>query len=345
MHEIQKFISNPKTGLFSEPKLYKKLHEEGYKITHKQLKDIINKTYFYQITKQSRKPKVFNSVYASDVFECLQMDVMDYSRYEKHKYKYIFCIIDVYSRYGFAFALTNHRASTILECLEKIFDKHGFPKNINCDLEFNNKTLTDYAERNNIKMHYSEANDTIKNVIVERWNRTIANLLQKNRNASKDYDWYSYLSEVVDNYNHSYHRTIKEKPFDIFNGITTSKQNIIKYDHQFKVGDKVRIQNKKELFDKGDVTTFSKDVYVVESIKKNKIFLAGVERSFQPHQLKLENELIHFIPNEQQENDYIIEKRNRKQSNILKSEDINKDNIITTPRVRKQKKLIDYDYE
>ena len=59
---------------------------------------------------------------------------------------------------------------------------------------------------------------------MERWNGTIARLLQKYRIATGNYDWPSYLDDIVYNYNHTYHSTIKEIPADVFDGLVKSQQ-------------------------------------------------------------------------------------------------------------------------
>ena len=94
MKDIESFIYDPKTGLSSVGKLYKKLIKEGCGITQNELKELLDKQYIYQVNKQDNKPKQFNTIYAKDIGDNYQMDLLIYDRFEHHKYKYIFNVID-----------------------------------------------------------------------------------------------------------------------------------------------------------------------------------------------------------------------------------------------------------
>jgi len=347
-NDIKKFIYNPRQGLVSEDKLFKKLKSEGYNVTKNELKNIIKDQFFYQVTKPQRKPHKFNIIWSPYVGYNVQMDIMVYDRYEFHNYKYILCIIDVHSRYALCRGMTNREDKTILDKMKSIFDEFEFiPKTINCDLEFDTKNIKQWATDNDVKFFFSEAYDTIKNGIVERFNGTLASLLQKYRIASKKYDWNKYLDDIVYNYNHTYHSTIKAIPADVFDGKDINHQKFQKkIENKFHIGDKVRIKHKKTVFTKGDATTYSDDIYIIDDIDKNKIYLIGEERSYQPHQLTLAN-AIYYNDDDQDEIEEITfkkERAKRNQTKKLQKEDLNENNIIETKRNRKKKQDNDYIY-
>lgn len=342
---INKFLSNPKTGLYSVDKIYRKLKQEGYDESYADVKKHIDNLFFYQVNKNERKPKKFNTIYATEIFKSCQMDIMDYGRYEYNKYRYIFCFVDVYSRYGFAFPLTNHRTKTIIDKLDEIFEMVGiYPQNINCDLEFDTNEMQKYAEKHNINFYFSEPYDIIKNSIVERWNRTLAGLLQKYRTATKKYNWNTYLPDIVYNYNHTYHRTIKATPASIFEGEENNNQPISIVKHKLKVGDKVRIIIHKDAFTKGDVYTYSNDVYVVEKINGNKIYLYGKTKSYKPYELQKTKNIVEWNNPDDEERIYESNKRQKKHDKILNDLNIDKSNIVSTKRIRTQKKRDDFIY-
>ena len=343
---ITDFIYNPKTGLYSADKLLRKLKDDGYNITLSELNDMLNSQYFYQVNKSERKPKKFNTIYSTGVFKSCQMDIIDYSRYEYNKYKYIFCFIDVYSRYGWAFPLTNHRTETIISKLQQICDEVGeYPQNINCDLEFDTNEMKKFAHMHNINFYFSEPYDIVKNSIVERWNRTLNGLLQKYRTASNKYDWYKYINDIVYNYNHTYHRTIKDLPINIFEGDSQNYQPIYNVKNKFKVGDKVRTIIHKDAFTKGDVKTYSNDVYIIEKIMGNKIYLDGIRKSFKPYELQLTKNIVFWNDdNEEEERIHMDNQRIRKDKRLLNKLDLERENILTDKRKRTQKKRND-DFE
>ena len=64
---------------------------------------------------------------------------------------------------------------------------------------------------------------------------------------------------------------MKATPKEVFDGTKPSLAKKIYLIPSFKVGDQVRIKNKKKVFDKEDVLSYLKEIYIVDSIKKNKI--------------------------------------------------------------------------
>ena len=120
-------------------------------------------------------------------------------------------------------------------------NRNSYPVN-----EFDTKEFTKYCIENNIGVNYSEPLEIQKNSIVERFNKTLAGYIKKIREALKIYNWVEYLPELLDNYNHQYHRTIRNTPYDIFYNKGKNKQDILIVPRTFKVNDKVRLRLKKK---------------------------------------------------------------------------------------------------
>ena len=343
--EIFEFINNPKLGLYSVDKLLPKLKAYDLNISRKDLKQLLNEQLFNQLTKVQVKPKHFNQIYAPSVLDNLQMDIMVYNRYRYHNYQYILCVVDVYSRYAVCRAMTNRNNETILKNMKDIFSLIGIPKSINCDLEFDTKEIEKYADKHQINFYFSEANDVIKNGIVERFNRTISNLIQKYRISSGDYNWPKYLNDIVDNYNTTIHSTIKARPIDVFSGDDLNHRLIQKkIVNRFEIGDVVRTKNEKSIFEKGDAITYSKDTYIVDEIDGNRVYLIGVNRSYQPHQLIKANSIAYRHKNPEQEIEHAKQTKEAKQRRVLKRDNIDEYNLRSTKRVVKGTKHKDYVY-
>ncbi len=179
--------------------------------------------------------------------------------------------------------------------LKDIFDRTGMPTSINCDNEFNTKSFKEFAAKNNIKIHFSEPNDLNKNAIVERLNRTIAQLLQKWRTATSQRAWYRILPDVVENYNNTFHRTIKAKPNDVFHGKDKNHQEVIILEPKLKVGHRVRVMLQKKVFAKGDRQKFSKEVYEIIERIGHRFKLQNIESQVKPRELFKEYELQKII--------------------------------------------------
>ena len=104
---------------------------------------------------------------------------------------------------------------------------------------------------------YSTHNEG-KSVVAERFIKTL---------KSKIYEL-DKLDDIVDEYNNTYHTTIKMKPIDVKDNtyINTSKE-INHKDPKFKVGDRVRISKYKNIFAKGYIPNRSEEVFVIKKVK------------------------------------------------------------------------------
>ena len=68
-------------------------------------------------------------------------------------------------------------------------------------------------EDHNIKIYYTHSN--LKAVIIERFNRSLRELMMKSFVKSNNTVWYNILPELIKTYNNRYHRTIKMKPINV----------------------------------------------------------------------------------------------------------------------------------
>ena len=84
---------------------------------------------------------------------------------------------------------------------------------------------------------------------------------------------FDVLDDIVDEYNNTYHRTIKMKLIDVgddsfaeYNGIAFNEESNEK-DPTFKVGHHFRILKYKNVFAKGYTPNWSEQIFVVEKVK------------------------------------------------------------------------------
>ena len=79
------------------------------------------------------------------------------------------------------------------------------------------------------------------------------------------------LDDIVDQYNNTYHSTIKMKPVDVNSNtyIDSGKEIINNKDPNFKVGDNVRITKYKNIFAKGYTPNWSEEVFLIKKVKNS----------------------------------------------------------------------------
>ena len=114
---------------------------------------------------------------------------------------------------------------------------------------------------------YSTHNEG-KSVAAEGFIRTIKSKIYKYITSISKNVYIDKLDDIVDEYNNTYHTTIKMKPIDVKDNtyINTSKE-INNKDPKVKVGDHVRISKYKNIFAKGYMPNWSEEVFVIKKIK------------------------------------------------------------------------------
>ena len=114
---------------------------------------------------------------------------------------------------------------------------------------------------------YSTHNEG-KSVVAERFIRTIKKKIYKYMTSISRNVYIDKLDDIVNEYNNTYHRTIKMKPIDVKDNtyIITGKEFNDK-DPKFKVGDHVRISKYKNIFPKGYTPSWSEEIFVIKEIK------------------------------------------------------------------------------
>ena len=115
--------------------------------------------------------------------------------------------------------------------------------------------MVKFFEIHNIKIYYTHSN--LKSVIIERFNRSLRELMMKEFVKNNNTIWYDILPNLIKTYNDRYHHTIKMKPIDVNKSNekhiknTIYSYNITNRIPKFKINDIVRISLKRrELFDK-----------------------------------------------------------------------------------------------
>ena len=95
-------------------------------------------------------------------------------------------------------------------------------------------------------------NNEGKSVFAERFIRTLKNKIYEYMTSVSKNVYIDKLDDIVDEYNNTYHRTIKMKPTDVKdNTYIDFEKEVNDKDPKFKVGDHVRISKYKNIFAKG----------------------------------------------------------------------------------------------
>ena len=127
------------------------------------------------------------------------------------------------------------KISDIKPCFQKIF-KERKPKFIWSDKEssFFSKEMLKFFEDNNVRIYY--ANSNLKSVVIERFNRSLRELMMKEFVKNNNTVWYNILRKLIKFYYNRYHNTIKDKPIYINKSNEKCIKNTI---YQYNITNKI----------------------------------------------------------------------------------------------------------
>lgn len=272
------------SGFLGADKFYTWLKTNRHpNVTHKQIQSFLEDQAGWQLTKQQNLPRQYSSWWVRYPAQQYQIDLMVYDRYTIDKYKYVLCMVDIYSRYANARALTNKMMSNLIEKLEEMMKENeeimahggdGVPEQISADNEFNTNTFKDAMRELGVQeFFFSDPYELHHNPIVERFHRTLARRMQRYRQQTRDRYWPAFLKDVILAYNKSTHRTTHATPYDIFTGKHRNYQLYKEVGKVFHVGDFVRYRLDKPILRKGDRLLWSSKIYIIERIVGSRYML------------------------------------------------------------------------
>ena len=176
----------------------------------------------------------------------------------------MWCVIDIFSKYAWIVPLKDEKGVTIVYAFQKSLDdsmeSHSArkPNKIWVDKgsEFYNSYFKKWLNDNGIEM-YSIHNEG-KSVVVERFIKTLKTKIYKHMTSISKKVYIDKLDDTLNEYNNTYHRTIKMKTVDVNDNTYIhsmelhstefhSSQKINDKDPKFKVGDHVRISKYKNI--------------------------------------------------------------------------------------------------
>ena len=226
--------------------------------------------------KPPRKNYLTNKIIYNHIDEIWSVDLADFSDYKisnNKGFRYIFIVIDNFSKYLWALPLKNKYSQTITnEFSNLLTTSKRKPLQIESDrgTEFYNSIFQNYLKGKRIQ-HYSRYTDKGPS-IAERVIRTVRNLLKKPIFLAGNADWLSELPSVSKKYNNTIHNSIKMTPIQAskkinekveYNNLQDKRQ---KQKPKFQLGQLVRTADIKRVFSKRDSTNYSYKLYTITEV-------------------------------------------------------------------------------
>jgi Integrase core domain/Chromo (CHRromatin Organisation MOdifier) domain len=271
--QLKKTYYNANTGYGGIDDLSRKTGQKPGKV-----KEFLDQQDVYTLHRPIRKKFARRKVYVHKIDEQWQADLVDMNLKEfgnlNHPFKYILTVIDCFSKYTWAVPIKNKTGDEIVAAFTRIFtDYKRIPNKIQTDAgtEFYNSKVKKLFKENKIDL-FSTKSD-LKASIIERFNRTLKEKMWKVFSERNIYKWIDFLQDLVENYNTSYHRSIKMTPNEASKSENEPKvhENLFETEKiikpgKFKIGDKVRIARYKSRFDKGYMPNYTTEIFVIYKV-------------------------------------------------------------------------------
>lgn len=277
---------------FGRDRLYPLVASHG--ISRRQVAHWLSRQATNQIFYPARLRKTFKTLVPSAPFHTIQMDLIDLGQFADPPLKFLLTAIDTFSKYAFAEPLSSKAEVPVSKAIIKVLDDidkvrkdnslsaETYPvKVIKSDngKEFKNKRLTPLLSERGITQVYGTPHTPQGQGLVERFNKTLKELIKKNLLLTDNKSWKAILPTLVQNYNNTFQDTIRYSPSDSFKHIDQIRTRLEDRPTKgtkklpslppIEKGDTVRIQLPREKSKKGG-ENWSVDTYVVSAIRKGR---------------------------------------------------------------------------
>ena len=178
--------------------------------------------------------------------------------------RYLLCEIYVFTKYAWVKLLNDKKVKTVLNAFIEILNESNRQTNklwVDQGREFYNKRFQEWLDNNNILM-YSTHNEG-KSVI-----KTLKAKINKQITSNDSKFYLSYLNKLVDQYNNTYNYSIGKKPINTGYSALNEKIETNPKAPKFKVNDRVRITEYKNVFSKGYTKNWSREIFIIDSVLK-----------------------------------------------------------------------------
>lgn len=188
-NHLQSLYYNPKTGLRGIISLYENARKSGLNVTKNQVRDFLKKLELSQVFHTKKTVSYPYPLFAQSAFSRMQLDLLDKNieiPRMNNNTKFLMCMIDVFSRYGFVRPLKSKSENEVLQAFKSIINEIHMkwkvtPKRLDSDNEssFMSRTFTCYCISVGMTQRFSDPGDFKSKGVVESWNKTIRNLIAR----------------------------------------------------------------------------------------------------------------------------------------------------------------------
>ena len=253
--------------------LYRAVKDDGkIPVSRTMVRKWLENQLTYTLHKPIRKRFPRGRVLVSGMDWQWESDLVDLSKLSRYNngYKWLLTTIDVLSKYAWVVPMKDKTGKSLVQAYKKILKGGRKPTKLHTDhgTEFLNRQFQDLLQDKDIQ--FFTTNNETKASVVERFNRTLKTRMFKYFTFKNTRKYIDVLADLVDSYNHSYHRSIGTKPALV----NKKNENVIwkrlygqgsdaPTRFKFNVGDQVRIGKSKMIFTKGYLPNWTEEIFTI----------------------------------------------------------------------------------
>ena len=170
-------------------------------------------------TRQIRPKMLSNTEFTFGPEDCLEVDILP-NLPSSNGYKHIVTMMDVFSRYLFAYPTQDMTARTVGRCIIDVMTRHCYlPTVILTDKgsQFRSDVVNQIAQTLDIRISHASTKHAQTIGILERTHASLKTSLKISTGERRSM-WHKYVQIAVMNYNTSYHESLGCEPTTVFHG-------------------------------------------------------------------------------------------------------------------------------
>jgi len=263
---------------------YNRISQEFLGISRADVEATLKTFEVHQMGMAKNSEKVVLPIKSEWPMQRWQMDLIDVSQHHHLNGGIVFIlnVVDHFSKFAWSRPLKNKSVQNVAFELQKIILQEGPPDILQSDNggEFTGGKMQELVERFGITHRLSLPYKPSTNGLVERFNQTLKNSINKFLTDHEAKGYITHLQQLVFSYNTTYHNTIKATPFQVHRkrDVKISLLNTLVRENISKAADKMiadsakRTQAEEDPLFVGDEVRI--DMLAIKKVRK----MGGIER-------------------------------------------------------------------
>ncbi|KAL3091439.1 hypothetical protein niasHT_025201 [Heterodera trifolii] len=275
---LYKDLSSPVAFTSVEP-LLKEARKNQPKINRTDVQNYLATQRTYTLHRQAKRRYRRLPTLAPGLHTEWQADLAIFDRLGKQNrgYKYLLVCIDTLSRQVFVEPVKTKTSANMINAFKHIFKRSKYiPWKVLTDQgkEFTARAVQQFFRTKDVEHFCMLTSPQFHAGMAERANRSIKERLYRYFTEHNTYKWIGVVQDIVCAINHSQNSSIGMRPVDVnFKNAEALRQklhdaaeNVVRRQPKYRVGDRVRIEKYKHVFQKGYLPRFSNELFTVAEV-------------------------------------------------------------------------------